>query len=106
MRPEVKRRLSKLRRWRIRQKVTGSGERPRMAVKFTNQHIYVQFIDDARGVTLASASTRSKTIENRDRLAANKESAKIIGRVAAEAAKSQGIPLWCLTGAGPGIMER
>lgn len=62
-----------------------------MAVKFTNQHIYVQFIDDVKGVTLASASTRSKTIENHDKLAANKESAKIIGKAAAEVAKSKGI---------------
>lgn len=91
MRPETKRRLCQLRRWRIRKKVSGTAERPRMAVKFTGEHIYVQFIDDDKGVTLASMSTRSKTLENRDQLAANKASARIIGKYAAEAAKARGI---------------
>ncbi len=91
MRPEVKRKLCQLRRWRIRKKLGGTAARPRMAVKFTQEHIYVQFIDDARGVTLASASTRSKTLENRDKLAANKAGAKVVGQAAAAAAKAQGI---------------
>jgi len=91
MKAQTKLRLRQLRRWRIRKKVTGTAARPRMAVKFSNQHIYVQFIDDTRGVTLASASTRSKALENRDKLAANKASAKIIGKVAAEAARAKGI---------------
>jgi large subunit ribosomal protein L18 len=91
MRPETKRKLSQLRRWRIRQKLSGSPERPRMAVKFTNEHIYVQFIDDTQGVTLAGISTRSKAVENRAQLAANKASAKILGKLAAEAAKAKGI---------------
>jgi large subunit ribosomal protein L18 len=91
MTPQAKKRLSQLRRWRIRKKVAGTAERPRMAVKFTNEHIYVQFIDDAKGVTLASTSTRSKTVENRDKLAANKASAKTMGKVAAEAAKAKGV---------------
>ena len=91
MRPDVKKRLSQLRRWRIRKKVRGTAQRPRMAVKFTNEHIYVQFIDDAQGATLASTSTRSKTLENRDQLMANKSSAKIIGKAAALAAQAKGI---------------
>jgi large subunit ribosomal protein L18 len=91
MRPQVKKRLCQLRRWRIRQKVAGTAARPRMAVKFSQAHIYVQFIDDARGATLASTSTRSKAVENRDKLAANKTSAKIMGKAAAEAAKAKGI---------------
>jgi large subunit ribosomal protein L18 len=91
MRPEAKKRLCQLRHWRIRKKVEGTAARPRMAVKFTNEHIYVQFIDDAKGVTLASTSTRSKAIENRDKLAANKASAKTLGKIAADAAKAKGI---------------
>jgi large subunit ribosomal protein L18 len=91
MRPQVKKRLCQLRRWRIRKKVNGTAERPRMAVKFTNEHIYVQFIDDGKGVTLASTSSRSKAVENRDKLAANKASAKIVGKAAAEAAMTKGI---------------
>jgi len=91
MRPQVKRKLRQLRCWRIRKKVTGTAARPRMAVKFTGEHIYVQIIDDTKGATLAATSTRSKTIENRDKLAANKASAKIVGKAAAEAAKAKGI---------------
>jgi large subunit ribosomal protein L18 len=91
MRPQVKKRLCQLRRWRIRKKVSGTAARPRMAVKFSQEHIYVQFIDDAQGATLASTSTRSKALEKRDQLAANKASAKIIGKAAAEAAKAKGI---------------
>ena len=42
-----------------------------MSVRFTNAHIYVQFIDDTAGVTLAAVSTRSKATPDRDQLAAN-----------------------------------
>jgi large subunit ribosomal protein L18 len=91
MRPEQKAKLRQLRRWRIRKKVVGSHERPRMAVCFTNKNIYVQFIDDLARVTLAAASTVSKSITDRDKLAANVTSAKRIGQLAAEAAKSKGI---------------
>jgi large subunit ribosomal protein L18 len=91
MRPEQKARLEQLRRWRIRKKVVGSRERPRMSVCFTQKNIHVQFIDDAAGVTLAAVSTLSKTVPDRDKLAANVTSAKRIGQIAAEAAKAKGI---------------
>jgi large subunit ribosomal protein L18 len=91
MRPELKARLGQLRRWRIRKKVVGSRTRPRMSVCFTQKNIHVQFIDDEAGVTLASASTRNKSIADRDKLAANVTSAKRIGQLAAEAAKAKGI---------------
>ncbi len=91
MRPEVKKKLSQLRRWRIRQKVQGTAARPRMAVKFTNENIYVQFVDDVQGRTLASTSTRSKAVADRDKLSANKASAKLIGEAAGQAAKAAGI---------------
>jgi large subunit ribosomal protein L18 len=91
MRPEQKNRLQQRRRYRIRQKVQGTAERPRMSVRFSGQHIYVQFIDDHRGVTLAATSTRSKTLPERGQLKANAVSAKRLGAVAAEAAKTRGI---------------
>src|ERR1051325_437354 len=91
MRPEEKARLEQLRRWRIRKKVRGSKQRPRMSVCFTQKNIHVQFIDDEAGVTLASASTTSKALSDRDKLAANVTSAKRIGQIAAEAAKAKGI---------------
>jgi large subunit ribosomal protein L18 len=91
MRTEKKQRLGQLRHWRIRKKVVGTKERPRMSVCFTQKNIHVQFIDDKTGVTLASTSTISKTVPNREKLAANVNSAKTIGAKAAETAQSKGI---------------
>ena len=91
MRTENKQRLAQLRHWRVRKKVCGTKDRPRMSVCFTNEHIYVQFIDDEAGLTLASASTRSKATPDRDQLAANVTSAKTIGTLAAKTALEKGI---------------
>ena|SRR5213594_1205917 len=87
----TKEKQTELRRWRIRKKVTGTKERPRMSVRFTCENIYVQFIDDSAGVTLASASTVAKSIPDREKLSANVVSAKRIGALAAETAQSKGI---------------
>jgi large subunit ribosomal protein L18 len=91
MQDRKKKELRRLRRWRIRKKVSGTKQRPRMSVCFTNENIYVQFIDDAAGATLASASSTSKAVPDREKLKANVVSAKRLGAVAAEAAKSKGI---------------
>ncbi len=92
MRTDKKQQLAGRRRWRIRQKIQGTRARPRMSVRFTGQHIYVQFVDDDAGVTLASASTRAKALAAEGQaLKANVESAKRIGVAAAEAAKQAGI---------------
>jgi len=91
MRSDKKVKLAKLRHWRIRKKVSGTKERPRMSVRFSNEHIYVQFIDDVARVTLASTSTLHKSVPDRDKLAANATAAKKIGALAAEAAKGKGI---------------
>ena len=69
---------------RLRQRVIGSVEKPRMAINVSNKHMYVQFIDDAAGNTLASASTLKET-------KCNLEIAKKLGAAAAEAAKAKGI---------------
>ncbi len=89
MRTEKKQKLAQLRRWRIRKKVTGSKLRPRMAVCFTGENIHVQFIDDVAGVTIAAASTVSKTVPKD--LSANVKSAKTIGEIAAKNALGKGI---------------
>ena len=69
---------------RLRKKVKGTAERPRMSVFLSNKHAYVQFIDDEAGRTLAQAnSLKEKTI--------NVEIAKALGAQAAEAAKAAGI---------------
>ncbi len=91
MRTEQKHKLAMKRHWRVRQKVSGTKERPRMSVCFTQKNIHVQFIDDVAGVTRASASTTSKATPDRDKLAANAASAKTLGALAAQSALGKGI---------------
>ena len=74
----------KKRHLRLRQRVIGTAERPRMSICVTNKHMYVQFIDDAKGNTLAQASSIKES-------KANLEVAKKLGAAAAEAAKAKGI---------------
>lgn len=88
---QQKQRLARFRRLRVRNKVNGTSERPRMCVKFTGQHIYVQFVDDGAGATLAAASTRSKNLGTELPWKANVDSARRLGVVAAEAAKAKGL---------------
>jgi large subunit ribosomal protein L18 len=91
MRTEQKHNLALRRHWRVRQKVSGTKDCPRMSVCFTNKNIHVQFIDDGSGVTLAAASTTSKVTPDRDKLAANAKSAKTLGTLAAQTALAKGI---------------
>jgi large subunit ribosomal protein L18 len=91
MRTEQKHQLALRRRWRIRKKVSGTKDCPRMSVCFTNKNIHVQFIDDVAGMTLAAASTTGKATPDRDKLAANAASAKSLGTLAAQAALGKGI---------------
>ena len=81
MRTQKKHQLKQLRQWRIRKKVSGTKDRPRMSVSFTNENIHVQFIDDVAGVTLAATSTTSKSTPDRDKLAAEAALAKGIKEV-------------------------
>ena len=90
MNTQKKQRLRQLRIWRIRKKVAGTAARPRLSATFTGQHIYVQFINDELGLTLAAVSTRTHSAEG-VKLAANIKSATIIGKVAAAAARAKGI---------------
>ena len=80
----------KKRAQRIRIKVLGTAERPRMSVYRSNRHIYVQIIDDIRGVTLLSCSTENKAFDA-SALKGKCEQAKEIGRQVAEKAKAAGI---------------
>jgi large subunit ribosomal protein L18 len=89
MRTEKKLRLKQLRQWRIRKKISGTKDRPRMSVCFTNENIHVQFIDDDAGATIVAASTVSKT--DTKNLSANVSGAKVIGSLAAKAALDKGI---------------
>ena len=91
MRTQQKQKLAQLRHWRVRKKISGTKERPRMSVCFTNENIHVQFIDDTAGVTIAAASTLSKATPNRENLGANVASAKTLGALAAKTAIDKGI---------------
>ncbi len=73
---------------RVRAKISGTAERPRLCVYRSNAHISVQVIDDVKGNTLVSASTMEKSFEG---IGSNKEAAKKIGAIIAERAKAKGI---------------
>ncbi len=90
MRTQNKHRLQQLRRFRIRKKVSGTKDRPRMAVCFTSENIHVQFIDDEAGKTLSAVSTVGKTSPAKA-LSANVSGAKAIGTLAAKGALDKGI---------------
>ena len=73
---------------RVRGKVSGTSERPRLNVFRSNANIYAQIIDDVNGVTLVSANTLEKEFEG---ATGNAEAAKKVGMVIAERAKAKGI---------------
>ncbi|MEA3461400.1 MAG: 50S ribosomal protein L18 [Bacteroidota bacterium] len=76
-------------KYRIRKRLSGSGERPRMTVYRSNKQIYVQLVDDVTGQTLVSASSKEKEIASQK---VNKiDQAKLVGKRLAEKAKEKGI---------------
>ncbi len=75
---------------RIRAKMAGTAERPRLNVYRSLNHIYTQVIDDANGVTIASASTMSPKGTER-KAGGNVEAAKMVGKLIAERAQEKGI---------------
>ena len=75
---------------RIRKKMQGTAERPRLNVYRSLNHIYVQVIDDLHGKTLVSASTAEGKKENRS-TGGNVASAKAVGKIIAERAKAKGV---------------
>ena len=74
---------------RVRKKVLGTAERPRLAVFRSNKHIYVQVIDDIAGRTVASASTLEA--ERRGAPTATVDAAKQVGQAVAERVKAAGV---------------
>ena len=79
------------RKKRIRKKLSGSPERPRLTVFRSDKHIYAQIIDDPVGTTLATASTLSPEYKQLDPLKGKLEAAKRVGELIARKAKVQGI---------------
>lgn len=76
---------------KIRNRFSGTSERPRLAVFRSNNHIYAQVIDDSCGKTLCSASTVEKEVSSELKKTNNVEAAAYLGKVIAERAQAAGI---------------
>lgn len=76
---------------RVRKKVVGTPERPRLSVYRSLNHIYAQVIDDRTGRTLAAASSLDKEMRKQLKGGGNVAAAKVVGRAIAERARSAGI---------------
>lgn len=86
---KINRKLERERRHkRVRNKISGTAQRPRLCAYRSNQHLYVQIVDDVAGKTLASASTMDKEIKTKH---SNKEAAKEVGTLIAKRAAEQKI---------------
>lgn len=86
MRPRTRSEAIERRHLRLRQKIRGTADRPRMAVCLTGKHIYVQFVDDVKGHTLAAVSTLA-VADAKPTVAG----AKKLGELAAQKAKEKNI---------------
>jgi large subunit ribosomal protein L18 len=69
---------------RIRKRVSGTAERPRLAIHFSARHVYAQVIDDDEGRTLVSASTAEEALLGKNKPAANRSTAELVGKAIAE----------------------
>ena len=86
---KTNRKLERTRRHiRVRRKISGTAERPRLCVYRSNKNLFVQVIDDVNGVTLAQASTLDKEVKTKH---ANKEAAKEVGALVAKRAIEKNI---------------
>jgi large subunit ribosomal protein L18 len=79
------------RHYRVRKKVAGTSQRPRLAVFRSNKHITAQVIDDRSGRTLAAASTVEKDLRSGGSPTGNKAAATTVGRLVADRAKAAGV---------------
>jgi large subunit ribosomal protein L18 len=83
--------LRKIRRqYRVRNKLRGTTDRPRLSVFRSHKHVYCQLIDDSTGKTLASASTRDENLREQFKYGGNKAAAQVIGKAIAERSLAAG----------------
>ena len=80
-----------IRHERVRKKISGTPERPRLCVYRSNSHIYAQIIDDSKGITLVACSTQEKAVMEQIKDTDKKGAAKIVGKLIAERASEAGI---------------
>jgi large subunit ribosomal protein L18 len=90
-RVEEKRLARKRRHVRVRKKIQGTAERPRLSVYRSLRHIYAQIIDDLEGHTMVSASTKDPSLRKELQETMNKEAAKRTGELLARKALEKGI---------------
>ena len=83
------------RKYHVRRNLFGTSDRPRLSVFRSNRHIYAQIIDDVAGLTLASASTNSKTLSKQLQKTGNKKAAETVGEAIAKQATGVGIKCVC-----------
>jgi large subunit ribosomal protein L18 len=88
---KAKREGLKRRQRRVRAKIFGTAERPRLAVHRTNAHIYAQVIDDADSKTICSASTLDPEFRATGKLGSNKEAAELVGELVGKRALEAGV---------------
>ncbi len=88
-----KNKLRRKKHMRIRKKITGTPERPRLNVFKSSKNIYAQIIDDSKGVTLVSASTIDTALKGSVNNGGNIEAAKEVGKLIAQRAVEKGVKL-------------
>ena len=81
----------KRRKRRVRSKVFGTAERPRLSVHRTNAHIYAQVIDDCDAKVICAVSTLTAEIKGQVKVGSNKEAAELVGKLVAERALAKGV---------------
>ena len=83
--------IRRIRHERVRKKISGTADRPRFCVYRSNKNIYVQVIDDVKGVTLCQASTLDTEVKQQLADVDKKGAAALVGKLAAERAQAAGI---------------
>ena len=91
--PHIRKALRVKRKKRIRKKLAGTPDRPRLCVFRSTKHIYAQIIDDTRGMTLASASTMEPEVRNGQKFESKVAAANFIGKQIGERASEKGIKM-------------
>ncbi len=100
MRPKDRPGRRQVRQRRLRARLRGTAERPRLAVYRSLNHVYAQLVDDDAGRTLAAASSLSKTLKGKVKHGGNREAAAQVGELIAKIALEKGIKKVCFDRAG------